>query len=106
MTEQRHRVKVVLGIISEDDTLEVLQEMLGAAKARAESEGVGDVRVVVETEKGYYDDVSVIVNLIGWREETEQEATMRQQQEAERALRTVDQRRKMYEQLKREFGGG
>lgn len=112
----KKNVTVVLGNTDTDyGTLEDLEKLIGEATRRAIAEGVHNLRFECTKEYGYYNDVSVSFTILGSRLETDEEEQLREGQEQieeERnrqrfqhqihQLRKAD-KKKLYEQLKKEF---
>ena len=97
---ERGTVGVVLGLI-ESGSLEHAQNTINAAIARAQAEGVHNLRIELCVKRGYYDDHEAECQIVGWRNETDEELKIRQQERD----RDLEYRRMQYLQLKKEFEG-
>lgn len=101
----RRRVTVVLGEIDNDgQSLISLESTIRDARARAEKEGISELRTEIELLHGYYDSVSVSIQIVGMRDETDEEMAIRVADEQSRITDSVATRRRMYEALRQEFG--
>ncbi len=103
---RRRSVKVILGVINDSMSLDHLTTMLADVAQRAELEDISNVETDISQERGYYDDVSVTVYLVGWRDETDEEMALRIQQEQEYATNQAERDRQEFERMKRQYGWG
>ena len=101
--DDRRTVSVVMYVFSQGDDLDSLLTELTEVKTRAENEGIRQIRLDVDITYGYYNDASANISLIGYRDETDEEAALRKQQAA------WDKERKdlndfaLYQRLKNRF---
>lgn len=107
MTERRSQkrsVRVVIGAPYTSGRLEDLEQAIKEAWARVESEGLRNARYEIEYQRGYCDSIEVTFQIEAWRDETREEASLRQQQELQRHQEDIEWKRRQLEQLRRELG--
>ena len=97
-------VKVVLGEIERyNSTLDTLEKTIADARKRAAAENIRNVVVDIDYERGYYDSVDISVQIVGTRDETDEEVEMRLRDIEDRKRLTAAQERALYEKLKAKF---
>lgn len=65
-----------------------------------------DLRIEIEREPTYYDEIITTYRLYGWRKETQVEVDHRLQQARAEKARTEDRERKEFERLQKKFAAG
>ena len=111
----RATVTVVLGTLSGYEMIVDIEEIIDQAKRRASEEQIDGLRLYLDTQRGYYDDVNVTIQIVGSRPETDEEWALRvkkakRDQKTHRsnmlrqAAPTKKDRKHLYEELRKEFG--
>lgn len=101
----RRQVIVNLGYITDGELFGSIADKMRDAEVRARTENIHSLRFDIGYEMGYYNSVTVNVNLIGTRDETDEEVALRERDEQQQKQLTEAQQRQMYEKLKKKFGG-
>lgn len=78
---------------------------LNAAKERCDAEGLEDARIDIEYEIGYYDSVDISVHITAYRLETDEEYSLRTQEEKAQEEKRKQSEYQQYIGLKRKFEG-
>ena len=108
MTEnvaKRGTVVIVLGTFEPFAGLDEMERLIADARARATRDGIRGLRIEVEATRGYYDDVDVTCQIIGVRDETDEEVALKAASTRARARCDAEQRRELYEKLRQAFEG-
>ena len=100
----RRKVSVTLGCLQDGPLSDVVAE-IAAAKERAKDEGITDLTLSIDTERGYYSEVSVNVVIQGMRQETLEEWVVRDKAEQRNVIEETESERATYERLRRKFEG-
>lgn len=108
MDKNKNRRLNVLVRLSSDlqfCSLEHIEKVIATAKQRAAAEGITNITLEVEQNYGYGDDdgISVDVYLKGWRDETDEEMTMRIKREEYESQRSKEVEYASYIRLKKKF---
>lgn len=98
----RNAITVNLGEV-EEGSLDVLEAQIKDVRQRAMVEGITDLKIEFDTERGYYGDSSITVRIFGLRDETDEEMQMRLGSQEVSARRTEAKERAEYERLKKKF---
>ena len=102
----RYKVTVNLGVIPQYVSFTDLQSIIEDAKKRIELEGIKDVYLEMEYERGYYDDLIDVHGVIkGGRLETDEEMELRIMRNKQSKLEKEQREKQQYEQLKKKFEG-
>lgn len=105
MKTQNRQVQVILGFLFEREDIDVVERKIAEAKQRAEKEGITNVRLDIDYEKGYYSNVTITAHIIGYRPETPEETKLREQHDAETQRRNEKAERENYLRLKKKYEG-
>jgi hypothetical protein len=98
-------VKVVLGDIERYGMpLDKLEQMIASAKQRAATENIRNIVIDIDYERGYYDSVDITAQIVGTRDETDEEFELRKRDIEQRQQMNEQQERQAYERLKAKFG--
>jgi len=116
MAEQypRATVTVVLGALSGYETLDAVAKIIAQAEIRAQQEAIENLRLSLDIQRGYYDDVNVTIQIVGSRPETNEEWALRVEKAKRdekthrsnmlrQAAPTKKDRKQLYDELRKEF---
>ena len=102
---QKTTVTVTLALLDKYMSLDDLLKTLNGLQERIAAEGIHDVYLALDYERGYYDDVDVTAKIEGKRTETDEEFSMRLANEARARANREEYDRREYERLKAKFEG-
>lgn len=100
----RGTVTVQLLDLLDGTSLSELQKLINSAAERLKPEQITNARLDISYERGYYNDVSITVTVVGQRPETDEEYAIRTENHRNTSAAAKEMRRKEFYRLRKEFG--